>query len=369
MRPTIAEIDLSAIRHNMANIKASLPAGTDITAVVKANAYGHGAVAVSRAALEAGADCLAVAIPEEGAELRQAGFGVPIYLLGLILPQQASLVVEHNLTATICLPEHVSALAAAARSQGRRCRVMIKVDTGMNRIGLPPDQLTSFATAAAAQPELDLCGVFTHLASADAADKDFANRQLAVFTAALNDLEMYGIRLPVISAGNSAGIIDLPDSHFNAVRPGIILYGLSPSSDMHRCLDLRPAMRLVTKVVLLKKVPAGASVSYNCTWTSGRTTWLATLPIGYADGYHRSLSGQASVLIGGKRRPVAGRVCMDQIVVDIGPECDVAVGDEAVLFGRQGDEEITVTELAGLAGTIHYELLCSVSSRVPRVYR
>lgn len=369
MRPTHAIVSLAAIRHNMAQIRAAIPATCGITAVVKANAYGHGVIPVSSAALEAGANYLAVAIPEEGVELRQAGFTAPILILGLVMPAQAALMVDYDLTATVCLPEQLQALAAAARKAHKRSRVIIKVDTGMNRIGIRPDQLLSFAAEILANPGLELRGVYTHFASADSANKTYAHEQLTAFTHALQNAAHAGLGLPIISAGNSAGIIDLPGSHFNTVRAGIILYGLPPSLEMHKKLDLRPAMKLVTKVVYLKEVPAGTCVSYGSTYQCTSSTWLATLPIGYADGYHRTLSNKACVLIGGKRRPIAGRVCMDQVVVDLGPVLDVAIGDEVVLFGCQGQEEITVTELAELADTINYELVCSVSSRVPRVYR
>jgi alanine racemase len=369
MRATRAEIDLAAICHNIRQIQSVIKPTTTITAVVKANAYGHGVIPVSHAALSAGADCLAVAIPEEGAELREAGFTVPILILGLTLPEQAETIVHHELTATVCTAAQLFALAQAAKSCNKQARIMVKVDTGMNRVGLPPDQLLAFIRQIQAYPQLLLRGVFTHLATADAADKEYAYRQLNTFEQALQQVSLANITLPFISAGNSAAVIDLPDSQFTTVRPGIILYGLPPSHEMHRQLNLLPAMSLHTKVVHVKEVLPGTAVSYGCTYCCPEKTWLATLPIGYADGYHRALSNKASVLIGGKRRPLVGRVCMDQIVVDIGPVCDVAVGDDVVLFGRQGNEEITVTELADLADTINYELVCAVSSRVPRVYK
>jgi len=367
MRPTVAEIDLAAIRHNIRRSRAVVGPAAKLVAVVKANAYGHGAVKVSRAALEAGADCLAVAIPEEGAELRSAGLAVPIFVLGLTLPEQAKLLVDYHLIAAVATKEGIRALSQAAKDQGRRCRVMLKVDTGMGRIGIPPIQTEEFRQYIQANPGVELVGVFTHLATADAADKTYANRQLDVFRAALKMLEAK-VKLTYISAANSAATIDLPAGLFNTVRPGIVIYGLPPSGEMLGSLDLRPAMRLKTRIAYIKEVPAGTAVSYGCTFTTDRPTFLATLPVGYADGYSRHLSNKASVLIGGKRRPVAGRVCMDQIVVDLGPAGDAALGDEAVLFGRQGQEEVTLTELADLAGTINYELACAVSARVPRVY-
>lgn len=368
MRATRAEIDLAAIRHNIHQIRSVLKPATSITAVVKANAYGHGAIPVSHAALSAGADCLAVAIPEEGVELREAGFTVPILILGLALPEQSDIIAEQELTATVCTEEQLLALVQAADRCAKQVRVMIKVDTGMNRVGLRPENLLTFIELIQSCPQLILRGVFTHLATADAADKAYAYQQLQAFEQAIEQTVKANISLPFISAGNSAGVIDLPDSHFTTVRPGIILYGLPPSHEMHHQLDLIPAMSLHTKVVHVKEVLPGSPISYGCTYRCSEKTWLATLPIGYADGYHRILSNKASVLIGGKRRPVVGRVCMDQIMVDIGPVCDVAVGDDVVVFGKQGSEEITVTELADLADTINYELLCAISPRVPRVY-
>ncbi len=368
MRPTYAEIDLAAIRHNMRQIRAAVSPSTFIMAIVKANAYGHGAVKVGTAALSAGANGLGVAIPEEGAELRENGVKVPIFVVGLTLPEQASLLVEYNLVATVSTLETARALAEAARRQGRLAEVMLKVDTGMGRVGIRPEQAFNFVQKLLAIPDLELKGIFTHLATADAGDKTYANQQLDLFTSSLNKITAAGITLTWISAANSATILDLPHGYFNMVRPGIILYGLSPSKETQRRFHLFPAMQFKTKAVYIKEVPRGTRVSYGSTYTTSQETLLATLPVGYADGYNRYLSNRASVLIGGRRCPVVGRVCMDQIIVDLGPRSDARIGDEAVLFGRQGEVEISVTELADLAGTINYELVCAISSRVPRVY-
>lgn len=368
MRPTRAEIDLDAIKYNLTQIRARLAPGTSMTAVVKADAYGHGAVPVSRAALAVGCRHLAVAIPEEGVALRQAGIGVPIILLGLILPEQAALVCRYDLIPVLATVAETDVLAQAARAMGRRLRVNVAVDTGMSRIGPPAEEALPLLEEVAARRELELWGMFTHFATADAADKSYALWQYRRFATLVNAVHRRGLEPHFISAANSAAIIDLPDTHLNAVRPGIIMYGLPPSGDMHHHLDLRPAMQFKTRVAYIKKLAAGTAVSYGCTYTAPADTYLATLPVGYADGYNRRLSNQASVLIRGRRRPIVGRICMDQTMVDIGPRCDVTVGDEAVLFGRQGDAEITVTELADIVGTINYELVCAVSARVPRVY-
>ncbi|MBP2655754.1 MAG: Alanine racemase [Firmicutes bacterium] len=364
MRPTRAEIDLAAIRHNVQQIKAATNPANKVFAVVKANAYGHGAVKISQAALSSGADGLAVALPEEGAELRAAALAAPIFVLGLTLPEDVDTLIRHKLIATVSTKESLVALDEGARKAGTTAEVMLKIDTGMGRIGITPDQFDEFLHEIVNLPNIRLKGAFTHLASADAADKTYALSQLKAFKPLADKLPPASIS----SAANSATIIDLPDGHFNTVRPGIILYGLPPSGEMHSSLDLRPAMELKTRIVYIKKVGPGTAVSYGCTHHTKTQTYLATLPIGYADGYSRLLSNKASVLIGGRRRPIVGRVCMDQLIVDLGPICDAEIGDEAVLFGRQGDAEITVTELADLIGTINYELVCAVSSRVPRVY-
>jgi len=368
MRPTWAEINLEAIRHNVRQIRATVSPSTYVTAIVKANAYGHGAAKVSAAALAAGADFLGVALPEEGAELRENGFQVPILVIGLTLAEQAQLYLDYDLIATVSTLEMARALAEAARRVQRPARVMVKIDTGMGRIGIRPERALSFFQELLAIPELEIKGIFTHLAKADSWDKTHAHQQLEQFLLVVSRLTAAGITLSWISAANSAAILDLARGHFNMVRPGIILYGLPPSPEMEKNSPFLPAMQFKTKIVFLKQVQAGTSIGYGGTYTTTRETFIATLPVGYADGYSRDLSNRASVLVGGRRCPVVGRVCMDQIMVDLGPSSDAQIGDEVVLFGRQGNEEITVTELANLAGTINYELVCAISSRVPRVY-
>jgi alanine racemase len=368
LRPTQAIIDLSAIRHNVRQIRESLPPATRMIAVVKANAYGHGVIPVSRAALGAGADWLAVAIPEEGIELRSAGIRCPILVLGLTLPEQAPLFVDHDLTATVSSCEGLQALQSASLHKKNRVRVMIKLDTGMGRVGIQPDAAVSFIRLALSQSGLDIQGLFTHFATADETDRSFTLTQLKLLNQTVQSLKDAGIVLPVISAANSAATDSFPDAHFDAVRPGIILYGLPPDPAMPMHLDLRPAMSLVTRIVFIKQVSADTPVNYGCTYRTSAPTWLATLPVGYADGYSRHLSNKAEVLVHGIRRRVVGRICMDQTVIDLGPDCDAAVGDEAVLCGRQGRDEITLTELAVLAGTINYDLACGISPRVPRIY-
>ncbi len=368
MRPTIAEIDLQAIRHNLHQVRQLLAPSTYIMAVVKANAYGHGAIKVSKTALAGGAHFLGVAHPEEGAELREAGFGVPIFVLSLALPEQARIIIEYNLVATVSDLENAYLLAKLAREANSIARVMVKIDTGMGRIGLPAREAIHFLPKIIALPGLKIEGIFTHLARAEDEDPTFTQQQVRKLAAIAQWAKRVGLPLPFISAANSAGTIKIAASHFNLVRPGIVLYGLPPSSNFKVPFRLQPAMRLKTKVAFIKEVPAGTPIGYGSTYVTPQKTFIATLPVGYGDGYNRQLSNKADVLIGGRRRRVVGKVCMDQIMVDVGPAGDVRMGEEVVLFGRQGEEEITVTELAELAGTINYELVCAISSRVPRIY-
>ena len=369
MRPTQAIIDLAAVRHNVRAIRASLPPATRLIAVVKANAYGHGAIPVSRAALGAGADWLAVAIPEEGIELRAAGIRAPILVLGLTLPEQASLFAEYDLTATVASIEGLEVFHNIGRTKKLPIRVMLKIDTGMGRIGIMPKNVVEFARQAQSLSGLTVQGLFTHFATADEPDTTFTMTQLTNLKQALSALHDAGIEMPVISAANSAATDSYPVAYFNAVRPGIILYGLPPDPAMPLHLKLKPVMSLVTRIVFIKHVPAGTPVNYGCTYLTPKPTWLATLPVGYADGYSRHLSNKAEVLVHGIRRRVVGRICMDQTVIDLGPDCDAVVGDEVLLCGQQGREEISLTELANLAGTINYELACGISPRVPRIYK
>lgn len=333
MRPTIAEVNLEAIRHNVRQIRRTVSPGTFNAAIVKANAYGHGAVKVSLAALAAGANGLGVAIPEEGAELRENGFTVPIFVIGLTPPEQAQLLVDYNLVATISTLDAAQALAGAARKKGRAAEVMLKINTGMSRVAVQPDQALKFLQNLLSNRNLKLRGVLTHLATADAADKSYANQQLFSFTAALNQITQAGLPLEWISAANSATILHLTHSHFNMVRSGIIFYGLPPSKEIRGDLNLIPTMQFKTRVVYIKEVHPGTMVGYGNKHTTCRITRLATLPVGYADGYSRQLSNKASVLMGGRRHPVVGWVCMDQIMAHLGSDSNTKVGDEAALLG------------------------------------
>jgi alanine racemase len=373
LRPAWAEIDLPAIRHN-AEVLRRLAAPAGLCAVVKAGGYGHGAVPVARAALEGGATYLAVALVEEGRQLREAGITAPVIVLSQPAPVAMAEVVASGLIPALYTPAGVDAVVAAVRAHSRRepLPVHVKVDTGMHRVGATPEEAVAIATAVASRPELDLEGVFTHLAVADELDQPFTDLQLARFDQVVADLAAAGIKPRLLHAANSAGMMFHPAARYDLVRCGIALYGLAPAGDQltdPAVAELRPAMTLKTRVVHVKEVEAGERLSYGLRYQVPVRSVIATIPVGYADGVTRSLSAAGGmVLIGGRRHRLAGTVTMDQTLVDCGPDADVAVGDEAVLIGKQGSEELTAWEWADRTGTIAYEVVCGVSGRVPRVY-
>jgi alanine racemase len=363
-RPTQAVVNLKAISDNIARIRKRIGAGRDLMAVVKADAYGHGAVQVSRAAIRSGASCLGVSSPEEAEELREAGIDIPILVLGLIQPEAASKSVGLKLEQTLCSLELAAALDQESRKASTRINVHVKVDTGMGRIGVLPEDALAFVRRVRRFKNLNLTGIFSHFSSADDADKTFAIRQLEIFNGVTREIEAAGIHIPKKHMANSAAILDLPQSYLNLVRPGIMIYGLYPSPHVSRSIKLRPAMTLRTRVSYIKSVPAGTPISYGCTFITQKETRVATLPVGYADGYSRLLSNQGTVLIKGQRAPLIGRVCMDMCLADVSGIKNVRVGDEVILFG----EELSVDEVASNMGTINYEVVCGVGKRVPRVY-
>lgn len=359
-RPTVAEVDLEAVRHN---VRALKPSTAELMAVVKADGYGHGDIPVARAALEAGATWLGVALVEEGLRLRGAGIDAPILLLSEAPPGSEGDAASAGLTPTCYTDEGLRAVAAARPSSG----VHVKVDTGMHRVGLVPERAVSFC-AAVREVGLELDGVWTHLARSEELDDPTTDEQLKRFEEVLGALEAAGHRPRYRHAANSGAAVARPESHFDLVRVGIAMYGILPGAELTDAVDLRPAMRLRSRVSMVKRLPAGEAVSYGHRYRLERESTIATVPIGYADGYRRALSNVGRVLIGGRRRSVAGVVTMDQLMVDCGDD-PVRPGDEVVLLGRQGDEEVRAEEVAGWAGTIGYEVVTSVSARVPRVYR
>jgi alanine racemase len=369
VRPTRAEIDLDAIAHNVRVLRARV-APSDLLAVVKADGYGHGAVEVAGAALGAGATRLGVALVEEGQQLRDAGFDAPILVLSEPHPTSFGDLVALGLTATLYTPDGIDAAAAAVRAGGSALPVHLKVDTGMRRVGTAPEDAVALARSIAERGELVLEAVWTHCAVADEPESPFTGIQLERFERCLAELDDAGLRPALTHAANSAAALRVPESRYDLVRCGIALYGIAPAPALEGLVDLRPAMRLVSEVAFLKDVPAGEGVSYGHHHVTDHDTVVATVPIGYADGVRRSLGlDGGEVLIGGRRRPVVGVVTMDQMLVDCGPprDVDVAVGDEVVLLGSQGGEHIPANEVAERVGTIGYEVVCAVGSRVPRV--
>jgi len=366
LRPTWAEIDLDCIAHNLKTVRELTR--RPVMAVVKANAYGHGAVEVARTVLEEGASFLGVAIVEEGIELRQAGITAPILILGATLPAQAHLVVAHDLRATVTSFSQAEALAQAAQRLGKEVFVHVKVDTGMGRLGLPPAEVPGFLGSLARLPNLTVEGLFTHFSSADEADQSYTKRQLALLEEVIRELEGRRLRPALIHAANSAAILTLAPAYFDLVRLGISLYGYYPSAEIKREVVLRPALTWKTTIAYLKQVPPGTFISYGRTYQTRDLETIATLPVGYADGYARSLSNRGQVLVGGRRVPVVGRVCMDQIMVRLPLEIKAEVGDEVVLLGEQGEEAIWADEMAAWRETISYEVLCGIGRRVPRIY-
>ncbi len=363
-RRTYIRVDLSAIAENTRAMKRSIAPTPHMMAVVKANAYGHGLIQVAKTALGNGADWLGVAIPEEGEALRAAGVTAPILVLGAVNGPGAEASVRNGLTQAVFDAERVRLLEAAACRLGKTADVHLKCDTGMGRIGVRSEkELRAVMEAIQASPHVRLTGAFTHFADADGENGDYSALQMARF-AALRALLPKDI---LIHATASAAGARYADARFDLVREGISLYGCAPVKE---CPPLRPALSWHTEIAYVKALPAGECVSYGCTYKTAGETLVATLPVGYGDGYHRALSGKAQVLIGGVRCPVIGRVCMDQIMADVtkAPRDQLSVGAPCVLLGRQGTEEITAEELARWAGTISYEMLLAATARVPVHY-
>lgn len=365
---TWAEINLDAIAHNVRAVKAHIGPTAAIMAVVKANAYGHGAVPVAQTALQAGAAWLAVSRVEEGLALRQAGITARILILGHCLPGQAALVVANNLTPAVTTLETAQALADRALALERPFPIHVKVDTGMGRFGLLAEEVVDFVQAVRALATLQLEGIFSHLATADEADTGFSRRQLALYDQVTAAVKAAGVGLPLKHVANSAAALRLPGAHYHLVRLGIAMYGLPPSPELNWPVALWPAMALKTRVARLRLLPAGAPVGYGRTYIAPAPAVIALAPVGYGDGYPRLCSNRGAMLVRGRRAPVAGRVSMDQTSLDVSRIEGVAQDDEVVVFGRQGEAEITATEVAQWAETINYEVVTRLAGRVPRIY-
>ncbi|MDD3745352.1 MAG: alanine racemase [Anaerostipes sp.] len=366
-----AEIDLSAIVHNIKEVMRVVGKDTKVMAVIKADGYGHGAVPIAQELDKIGIGGYAVAIMEEAIELREAGTKTPILILGFTAPAQYKTLIEHNVAMTMFSYDMVKELSDVAVSTGNEAKIHIKVDTGMNRIGFKPTQESLKEIKKISQlPMIQIEGIFTHFARADEKDKEAAYKQKKRYDDFVQEIEDEGIHIPVKHISNSAAIIDMDDCRKNMVRSGIITYGLYPSSDVSKnVLDLKPAMELKTHIVHIKEVDAGEGISYNGTYVTDKKTKIATIPVGYADGYPRSLSSKGRVIIRGQYAPIIGRVCMDQFMVDVTNIKDVNLMDQVTLMGQDGDVCVSADEIATMIGTINYELVCDISKRVPRFYK
>jgi alanine racemase len=364
-------VHLDHIRANLLAIRRVIGPSRKLLIAVKANAYGHGAVAVARMAEAAGVDWLGVATVPEGMQLRDAGIGLPILKLSPAFPEEMEAAVRAGITLAVCDRANARALEAVCADLAADATVHLVIDTGMARIGVQPLEAAGLAAFLAEQcPHLRIQGAFTHLPVSDEADPTYTEAQILRFRAAVAAVEAgLGHKLELVHCANSGAVLAHPEGYLDLVRPGIMIYGFYPDQGTPRTVPLLPALSFLTRVGFLKKVTVGTRIGYGLTWSAPEDTWIATLPVGYADGFNRLFSNRGRVLVTGRSYPVVGRVCMDQTMINLGPETTVQVGDEVVLIGRSGAEEITVDEWAKVLGTITYEVTCQINGRVERVYR
>ncbi len=366
-----AEINLDNIAHNIREIRRITNRNAAIMGVVKADAYGHGVMEVARTLLENGVERLAVSMLDEAIQLRQNGINVPILILGYTDPIRASEIISNDVTQSVFSHELAQALSDEAVKQRRKVKIHIKIDTGMSRIGfLPGYSAVKNVVEISRLPNIIIEGLFTHFASADEKNRDFTLMQFERFMSICSELQRIGIHIPIKHCANSAGIIEYPEMHLDMVRPGIIQYGMYPSEEVDKSkILLKPAMTWKANVILVKEVEKDTAISYGRIFTTDRTSRIATLPVGYADGYSRMLSNKGKVLIHGQYAPVVGRICMDQCMVDVTDLSEsVSVGDEVVLIGVQGENSITAEDVANSVGIINYELVCIIGKRIPRAF-
>ena len=368
-RATRAEIDLRAFRHNLQSLRNYLAPQTQIMAVVKADAYGHGAVPCARIAIDSGADYLGAGVIEEGIELRKSGINTPILILGSIFPNEVEDLVYYDLATILFNLPLAQALSKEGRKQNKIVSVHIKLDTGMNRLGVSPKYLTTLLDQIQNLPNLKIEGISTHFSSADNEDLSITQEQIEKFRTTLAKLK----NLPIVHCANTSALFRIPESHFNMVRPGLILYGSLPSPSINKVFSqkgnhFQPVMQWKSQIILIKSIFKGQPISYSGSFVTRKNSLVATLPIGYADGLHRSLSNKIDVLIRGKRAPQIGNICMDMTLIDVTKIKGVEEGDEVVLFGEQEGQVIQVEEMATKGETIPYEILCNVGKRVPRIY-
>lgn len=365
-----AAIDLDAVCHNISEIKKLVGPDTKIMPVIKADGYGHGAVPVAKALNKIGVDGFAVAIIEEGIALRKQGITKPILILGYTSEYQYASLIQHEIEQTVFSYEMAEAISKFAVTMKKEARIHIKVDTGMNRIGFKPtEESVGQVQRIQKLPNIKIQGIFTHFACADEEDKTSARYQKELFDQFVSKIEEKGIEIPVKHVSNSAAIMDLRECRMDMVRSGIITYGLYPSEEVDKsAIDLKPALSLISHVIHVKEVGPGEGVSYGSTFVTDRKTRIATIPVGYADGYPRALSSKGRVIIRGQYAPIIGRICMDQFMVDVTDIEGVSVMDRVTLVGTEGDKNISVEEAADLAGSFNYEFVCGIGKRVPRVY-
>ena len=369
LHPTVAEIDLGALAHNLCALRSLLAPDVEIIGVVKADAYGHGCVPISRVLAAEGVRHLAVATLNEAATLQDAGVPGRILIFGARFAEQVPEIVEREVETVVTDMNFARRLDEEARARKQRATVHLKFDTGMGRIGFPTQDALDVCRSVAQLPGLRVAGAMTHFPSADESEADdFTRAQIRAFAGIRREVQASGLQIPLWHAANSAGLLWHSDSHFNAVRPGLALYGSYFRQSGERLLQLRQVMRFKTRIALLRDLPSNTTVSYGRTFRTQRPSRIAVLPLGYADGYSRTLSNKGHVLVRGRRAPIAGRVCMDLCMADVTDIPDARVGDEVVLFGRQGAEEISIEEVARSSGTIPNNVMTAISARVRRVY-
>ena len=368
MITTRAEISLDALRYNFGQVKKRVGQHVRVMGIVKANAYGHGLLEISGEMARLGVDCLGVGFLQEGVELRKNDIRVPILVLGGVLGSQIREFLNYDLQITVAsteIADHIE--QEAARLAGGKAVVHLKVDTGMERIGVHPEHAVEFVQHVCRLPHIEVKGIYSHFATADEADKSFSRVQLHRFESVLEGVRKAGIEIPLVHIANTGAVLDIQNSYYGMVRPGLLLYGVYPSHETTESIPVRPVLSLKSKVVFVKSVTAGTGVSYGRKYVTPKNTKIATVPIGYGDGFSRRLTGRAEVLMSGRRFPVVGAVCMDQLMVDVGPDASVHVGDDVVLVGSSGSETIPAWEVARHMETTPYEVLTGIAARVPRV--
>lgn len=366
-RPTYLRVDLDAISKNLGVLRKQVGEGTQIIAILKANAYGHGLVPVALKLADEGVKFFGVAFLEEAVMLRHAGIEAPILILGGLVGYQVKHFLDYHLDITASSLYKAQQISEEAKRMNRVARVHLKIDTGMNRIGVRASNAVDFAVQAARLPNIELVGLFTHFVRAQGPDTELSQRQLEQFNEVIDGCKRQGIEFPIVHAANSAATLNLPDAHFTAVRPGISLFGYPPGAHIENTWGLKVAMSLHSEIVYFKGIRKGQGVGYMHTWNAPRDGWLATLPMGYGDGFPRALSNKGDVLIRGKRYPIVGNISMDQMMIFLGDD-KLGVGEDVTLLGTQGKETITAWEIATKAETIAYEVLCGWTPRVPRIY-